>query len=307
MELYNWCHIAPAGEVALASNGAQIVVDHRVGDTVTDLDTLLVCAGGDPVEFDHRPTFRWLRQLARRGVRLGGVSAGPYILARAGVLSGYRCTLHWEHVPAFIEAFPGLTLTRTLYEIDRDRLTCSGGTAALDMMHSLIEAEHGPRLAAAVSDWFLHTHVREGSGPQRMAVGQRYHVSHPKLIRVIEEMERRIEEPASRDELAAAAGLSVRQVERLFAAYIGSTVGDHYLRVRLDRARILLRQSTLPVLEIAVACGFVSASHFSRTYKARFGHPPRAEREPPPVRDGGQGIRPEGEVSPALPGQQASP
>jgi transcriptional regulator GlxA family with amidase domain len=275
--LYAWRNVA-AGAVAQASNGTSIVADHRIGESVA-FDLLLVCAAGDPVDLDDGRTFRWLRQLAHKGVRLGGVSAGPYILAKAGLLAGYRCTLHWEHVPAVLEDFPNLNLTRSLYEIDRDRLTCAGGTAALDMMHALIAAEHGHRLAAAVSEWFLHTQVREGSGPQRMSVRERYGISHPRLVRVLEEMNRRVEEPASREALAAAAGISVRQLERLFSAHLKASLGEHYLAIRLDRAHLLLRQTTLPVLEIAVACGFLSASHFSRSYKARFGRAPRAERE----------------------------
>jgi transcriptional regulator GlxA family with amidase domain len=276
-ELYRWCNICLDGAAARASNGTMILADRRVGDDL-ELDMLLVCAGGNPTVFDDRPTFRWLRSLARRGVRIGGVSGGPYVLARAGLLSGHRFTVHWEHIPALVEEFPDLTVSDTLFEIDRDRLTCAGGIAALDMMHALIEADHGHRLASAVSDWFLHSQVRLGSGPQRMTLRERFGVTHPRLLRVLEHMEARIEEPASRAALAAVAGLSPRQLERLFQVHLGSTIGEHYLGVRLERAQTLLRQSTMPVLDVAVACGFVSASHFSRSYKQRFGCSPRGER-----------------------------
>lgn len=278
-DLYRWSHISLDGAAADASNGASILADRQVGDDLR-LDVLFVCAGGNPARFDHKPTLGWLRGLAHKGVTLGGVSGGPYILARAGLLDGYRCTIHWEHVPAIVEEFPDLDVTRTLYEIDRDRLTCAGGIAALDMMHAVIEADHGHALAAEVSDWFLHSQVRLGSGPQRMNLRERYGISHPKLLKVLEQMERRIENPASREQLAAAAGISVRQLERLFATHLGATLGGHYASIRLDRAQSLLRQTALPVLEIAVACGFVSASHFSRSYKARFGRAPRVERSP---------------------------
>ena len=129
---------------------------HLVGADL-DLDTLFVCAGGNPAAFADEATLQWLRRLARRGVRIGGVSGGPFILARAGLLDGYRCTIHWEHIPAFTEFFPGLNTKRSLYEIDRDRLTCAGGVAALDMMHALISAQHGRGLADEVGDWFLQT------------------------------------------------------------------------------------------------------------------------------------------------------
>ena len=275
-QLYQWRHISIDGAAVQASNGVSIAPDHGIGDDV-EMDTLFVCAGGNPSLFGDRPTFSWLRKVAHRKVRIGGVSGGPYLLARAGLLDGYRCTIHWEHMPALMEEFPNLRVARTIYEIDRDRLTCAGGVAALDMMHKLIEADHGPRLAAAVSDWFLHSQVRLGSGPQRMSARGRYGVSHPKLLRVLELMEGHVEEPLGRTELAGRAGVSIRQLERLFSAHLGATIGEHYLAVRLERARTLLRQTTMPVLEISIACGFVSASHFSRSYRQRFGRSPRAE------------------------------
>ena len=217
--------------------------------------------------------------LARQSVAIGGVSGGAYVLARSGLLDGYRATIHWEHLPAFSEEFPHVSVERNLFVIDRDRLTCAGGIAALDLMHALIERDHGHDLAAAVSEWYLHTEVRSGSVPQRMTLRERFGVSNPKLLKALSEIERRIEEPPGRDELAAVAGTSVRQLERLFAQHLGTTMGVHGLRVRLTRARELLRQTSKPVLDIAVMCGFTSVSHFSRAYRVAFGHPPRAERQ----------------------------
>ncbi|MBV9261488.1 MAG: GlxA family transcriptional regulator [Pseudolabrys sp.] len=278
-DLYVWRHISPDGEAVRASNGLQIVPDHAVGDMV-DLDLLIVCAGGNPAKFHHPPTLAWLRQVARAGTRIAGVSGGPLIVARAGLLEGYRCTIHWEHVPIFVEEFPRHDLRRSLFEIDRDRLSCSGGTAALDMMHALIEDDHGRELASDVVEWFLHTHVRSGDGPQRMPVRERLAVGDPKVVRVLEAMDDNLETPVSRTGLAALAAVSVRQLERLFKAHLGRSVADHYMELRLRRARILLVQSTLSVLEVAIASGFVSASHFSRAYKVRFGRPPRSDRNP---------------------------
>ena len=284
-DLYRWSHVSIDGEPAMASNGVSIRADYAVG-TDTHFDYVIVCAGGNPAVFQHAQTFAWLRHLARHRVRLGGVSGGPYILARANVLDGYRFTIHWEHAPAFIEDYPDLDLRRSLYEIDRDRLTSSGGTAPLDMMHAVIAREHGTELALAVSEWFLQTHVREGAGPQRMPLRERLGISHAPLLRVVGRMEQSLENLLSREELARTANVSLRQLERLFRHHLGRSLGEHYLGLRLDRARDLLRQTSLSVLEIALACGFVSASHFSRGYRRRFGHPPRAEREPPAARSG---------------------
>jgi transcriptional regulator GlxA family with amidase domain len=282
-DLYRWSHVSIDGKPAPASNGVEIRADLGVGEDGR-FDHLVVCAGGNPAAFRHPATFAWLRQLARRGVGLGGISGGSYVLARANLLSGYRFTLHWEHAPAFLEEYPELDLRRSLFEIDRDRLTCSGGTAPLDMMHAVIARQHGSELALAVSEWFLQTHVREGAGPQRMKLRERLGIAHAPLLRVIGRMEQNLENPVGREELARTAGVSLRQLERLFRLHLGRSLGEHYLALRLDRARDLLRQTSLSVLETGLACGFASASHFSRAYRARFGHSPRSERMPPDKR-----------------------
>lgn len=275
--LYAWTHVSTNGRPVKASSGVEIRADGSVGDALR-LDMLLICAGGNPSTFRHAPTLRWLRKVAHGGVPVGGVSGGPFVLARAGLLDGYRCTIHWEHFPAFVEEFPAVGAERSLFVIDRGRLTCAGGISALDMMHALIEQEHGHDLAAAVSEWFLQTQIRSGSGPQRMSARERFDVSHPALLRVLEYMAARIETPATREQLARVAGLSVRQLERLFARHLGASIGVHYLAIRLDRARILLRQTGQPVLAVAVATGFMTASHFSRMYRQRYALPPNADR-----------------------------
>src|SRR5262249_34709714 len=144
-----------------------ILPDARLdGERQTDM--LFVCAGGNPATFEDKAVFGRLRWLARRGVTVGGISGGPFILAKAGILDVHRVTLHWEHQPAFREAFPDIAVRPSLFEIDRHRITCSGGISALDMMVALIERDHGRKLATSVGDWFLHTLIREGIGPQRM-------------------------------------------------------------------------------------------------------------------------------------------
>ena len=155
------------GKPVMASNGLAIIPDIGVG-TDRDVDMLFVCAGGNPATFNDKQVFAWLRKLARRGVTIGGIQGGLHILARAGLLDNRRVTLHWEHQPAFSEDFPDVAVAPSLFEIDGNRITRSGGISALDMMVALIECDHGRQLAAAVGDWFLHTHIREGMGPQRM-------------------------------------------------------------------------------------------------------------------------------------------
>lgn len=275
--LYRWWHAAPGGKPVMASNGVAIIPDCGTSsDRAADM--VLVCAGGNPATFEDRSTLAWLRRLARKGIAIGGISGGPYILAKAGLLDARRATLHWEHLPAFREAFPDVEVTPSLFEIDGNRITCSGGISALDMMVALIERDHGRQLAASVGDWFLHTHIREGFGPQRMDLRYRLGVADEKLIGVLRAMEIGIETPRSREELARSAGVSLRQLERLFKSKIGHGIHAHYRWLRLERARQLLRETTLSVLGVALATGFASASQFARAYSRAFGEPPSRTR-----------------------------
>lgn len=275
--LYAWPHFSADGSPVVSSTGLSFHLDHKAGDELA-LDMLLVFAGGNAAHFHHAPTLAWLRALARRGTAIGGISGGAYLLARAGVLNGRRCTIHWEHQPAFCEEFPALSPTGNLYEVDRGRLTCSGGIAALDMMRDVIERDHGAVLGSAVCEWFLHTNRRTGTDPQRMDLQARTGVSNRKLLAAIGHMEANLAEPKSNAALAAMSGVSVRHLERLFRTHLQRSARSYYLELRLRRARALLRDTTLPLLEIAVACGFQSGSYFASTYKRHFHIQPHSER-----------------------------
>ncbi|MES1971068.1 MAG: GlxA family transcriptional regulator [Pseudomonadota bacterium] len=268
-ELYEWKHYSIDGQPVRPSTGVAMQVDGKV-DGNLNIDMLFVCAGGNPALFVHRPTFAALRRLSARGVVIGGVSGGAFLLARAGILHGYRCTIHWEHEPAFVEEFPDLAFERGLFVIDRARITCAGGTAGLDLVTELIAAAHSPELAQLVSDWFIRTQKRPAEGAQRAAISQRYRVSHPGLVTALEAMEANIEELLERDALASAAGLSLRQLERLFKTQMRTSIREHYLRIRLDKAMRLLRETDLSRATISIACGFASTSHFSRSFRKRF-------------------------------------
>jgi transcriptional regulator GlxA family with amidase domain len=277
-KLYKWWHAAPADKPAIASNGAAVLPDFKFGSNADPLDLILVCAGGNPATFNDKGTFVWLHKLARRGIVIGGISGGSFILAKAGLLAGRRCTVHWEHIPALQEAFPDIQLTRSLFEFDGDRITCSGGVAGLDMMVALITRDHGYKLGAAVSDWLLHTHVREGAGPQRMDLRFRLGVADDKLLKALKAMEANVEKPLSRTKLARTAGMSLRQLERSFRRQLGCGVHQHYLALRLGRCRQLLRETSLSMLEVALATGFGSASQFARAFRRKFGFAPREAR-----------------------------
>lgn len=277
-ELYRWMHVSPNGRPVAASNGVAVVPDQGI-EAPLDVDDLFVCAGGNPTLFDDAPTLAWLRAQSRRGTRVGGISGGPVILGRAGLLDGRRCTMHWEYIPAFKERFPGHAVTGARYEIDGTCCTCAGGMTAFEMMLALIGRRHGRELVSAISEWFLHTRLGLGWEPQRMSLRDRYGVANGPLLGALAHLEAAPEDAQSRQRLAEVAGVSVRQLERLFRSHLGCTIGQHTAMLRLERARRLLRQTSLSVLDVAVASGFTSAAHFSRAYKGRYGHPPRIERK----------------------------
>lgn len=267
--LYRWWHAVPGGGPVQASNGLVILPEVEIGASNLDVDRVLVCAGGNPATFEDDALFRWLRHLARSGVTIGGISGGPFLLARAGLLAERRCTLHWEHIPAFQETFPDVEVVRSLFEIGGDRVTCSGGIAAFDMMLAMIGQDHGAGLAASVSDWFLHNQIREGVSPQRMALQLRFGVRDPRLLRVLTAMEANLETPLPREALAGLARVSRRQLERLFRDGVGTSLHRHYLGLRLDQARRLRRESALSPAEIAAATGFVNPDELSRAERRR--------------------------------------
>ncbi|MEX2299213.1 MAG: GlxA family transcriptional regulator [Dongiaceae bacterium] len=276
-ELYSWHFVSADGAPVLSSSGVPVMPEASIADA-PPFDAVVVVAGLDAHEYDNKAVFAWLRRLARNGIEIGASSLGPYILAKAGLLDGYRCTVHWENIAGFAEAFPELEVTGEIFEIDRDRFTCSGGIAGLDMMLHLIATQHGQALANAVSEQFIHDRIRDRHDRQRMALPARLGVRHPKLVAVIQRMEKSLEEPVTRAKLAREVGLSTRQLERLFRRYLGCTPTRHYLELRLEHARRLLLQTDMSVLDVALACGFVSASHFSKCFRELFRVTPRAVR-----------------------------
>ncbi len=278
--LYRWSLFTVDGQPVKASNGIEL---HPEGDleAASRLETVALCSGTDVQRFQDKALISWLRRMARRDADIGALCTGSYILARAGLLDGYRCTIHWENLAGFVEDFPDIEVSSELFEIDRNRFTCSGGTAAIDLMLNVIARQHGHELAAGVADQFMHERIRDHHDHQRMSLPARLGVRHPKLLKVIEMMEDNLEEPLSRTELAGNAGLSTRQLERLFRKYLNRSPARYYLELRLNKARLLLVQTNMSIIDVALACGFVSASHFSKCYRDFFGRTPRKERGPP--------------------------
>ncbi len=275
--LYRWRVVTLDGYPVTASNGLAVQPDEAFSPP-TKNDWVVVCAGMNAQSHASPKLLASLRKAARVGAQLGSVCTGSEILARAGLLQGYRCTVHWEEIDSFAETFPDLDITSSLFEIDRDRFTCSGGTAPLDMMINAIANEHGRDLAMQVSELMLHNSVREPATAQRFSIQERLGASHPKLLSAISSMEANLETPLSLKEVASLVGCSIRQLERVFSTSLNTTPGRYYLTLRLEKARRLIVQTAMPILDIAFATGFSSAAHFSKTYRDVFHRTPSEER-----------------------------
>ncbi|MGH1574777.1 GlxA family transcriptional regulator [Methylobacterium sp. P31] len=275
--LYRLRYFGEAEGRVAASSGAEIPTEALPRERGR-LHTVFVCAGGEPTAWDRPAIHAAMRRLARFGVRVGGISGGPFLMAAAGLLADRTFTVHWEYAGATVEAFPDARLTRARYVVDADRLTCGGGVAPLDMAHGLIAERMGTAFARRVSDWFLHTAVGAADDPQRASATERYGVHHPALLAVLEAMEKTVEAPLGRQAMARLASISERHLDRLFIDKRGLTFSAQYRAIRLAHGRRLLRQSPLKIGEIATACGFSSAAHFSRSYRSHFGCSPSSDR-----------------------------
>jgi transcriptional regulator GlxA family with amidase domain len=267
-----------------ASNGVLCSVDTSLDEERRKMSgqdrpsMVVVCSGINVEEYGSKTIYAWLREEYNRGVAIGGLCTGAYILAAAGLLSNRRCAIHWENLPGFAEAFPKANVFADLFEVDQNIYTCAGGTAALDLMLKLIGDDFDDGLVNRVCEQVLTDRVRSPTDRQRLPLRARLGVQNSKVLTIIELMEANLSEPLSLIEIADHVGLSRRQIERLFRQEMGRSPARYYLEIRLDRARHLLIQSLLPVVEVAVACGFVSASHFSKCYRELYARSPQQER-----------------------------
>lgn len=275
--LYRWSVLSLDGGPVEASNGMSVNADGVLGQE-EGASMVLVVAGFEPLSCFGPTVQHALRRLDHQRRVLGGIDTGAMVLAEAGLLDGHRVTLHWEAVEAFKERYPRIQVTQELFEIDRRRITCAGGTASIDLMLDLIAQSHGSELAVQVSEQFVLGRIRQRQDHQRMQIASRYGISNHKLVQVIGEMEKHTESPLDTLELASKVMVSRRQLERLFRLYLDDTPSNFYLGLRLEKARQLLSQTDMSVTQISLACGFELPSYFTRRYKRHFGQCPREER-----------------------------
>ncbi len=280
-DYYAWRTISESGEAVSASDGLYVNVDAGIEDeaSMNDLDMVIVCGGIQVEKNSSKPVSKWLKAAHQKGIGLGAICTGSYVLAEAGLLDGYRCSIHWENLAALTDLFPNVAVSRNVFTIDRNRYTSSGGTTPVDMMLHLISAQCGADISAGIAEQFIYERIRRPDDQQRVPLKHVIGHQSGKLVIAVELMEANIREPISQEDLASYVGLSRRQLQRLFQRYLMCAPSRYYLQLRLQRARELLRQTGMSLVEISAQTGFVSTSHFSKSYKTFYGHPPSAERQ----------------------------
>lgn len=274
---YRWIIVGADPGTVEASNGVVIQPGFPAADAPR-VDRIVVCSGGDADHVVADAAMGWIRRSLRNGAHIGAVADAAFFLARAGLLDGHACTLHWTSQAAFTEAFPDIELRRDLYVIDRRRFTSAGGVGSLDMMLEIITGDCGAEIAAGVAEWFVHSPLRSSVDRKLMPLRLRTGVQNELVLSAIAVMEDAVEERLAMAELATRLGVSPDKLERNFRAELGVSPNGYYRRLRLKRAADLLAHSSLAVRDVALACGFASMSSFARAFREEHGHAPKATR-----------------------------
>ena len=276
-QYYSWTLLNETGDTAISSSGIGVKTDGTMRDLNRN-DVIFVCAGLNVKSNTSKPVLNWLRREARKGLTIGGLCTASYTLATAGLLQGKKCTIHWENYDSFEEEFPDVELVRSVFTMDGNRFSSAGGMASVDLMLKIISDDNGQELTNWVADQMIYNSMRTENDEPRLSIPTRIGVRHPKLSKVIQMMEKNIEEPIPPSTLATDVGMSTRQLERLFRRYLDRSPKRYYMELRLQKARNLLMQTDMSVINVALASGFSSPSHFSKCYRAQYETTPYRER-----------------------------
>jgi len=281
---YAWRMVSEDGLPVTASNGIALHPEARLSDA-SEASVVFAIASFNPLQHCSQSICRQLQKRVQQGQTLGAIDTGCFVLAEAGLLQGESVTLHWEAVPAFQERYPRIAMQGEARFVLSPRLMASAGAmASVDMMLEVISRDHGNALALQVSEQLVSGWVRERTDHQRLQISARYKVHNAKVVQVIEQMEQHLEDALPSEALAAQVFITRRQLERLFQDHLQVSPVQFYLRLRVERARHLLRQTSMGVIEIGLACGFASASAFSRAYRRHYGVAPSDDRTEKPHR-----------------------
>ncbi|WP_404401398.1 GlxA family transcriptional regulator [Pelagibacterium halotolerans] len=284
-EAYRWRLASHDGGEVCASSGVPIrtessVAAERQAASRQGRPSMVVVCGGLNIQNHSSKTLEsWLRECRQNKIAIAGLCTGAHVLAQARLLNDKKCVIHWENVPSFVERFGSTSVRTGLFAIDGNIHTCAGGAAAFDMMLHIIRRDFGEDVVTGVCERAIVDRMRNSDDRQRLPFSPRVEEHHPALTKLIERMQETLAEPVSVDELMADLGLTRRQVERLFRNALRNSPARYYMKLRLERARLLLQQTSTPIVEVAFASGFSSASHFSKAYRDAYGCSPHEVRK----------------------------
>jgi len=275
--LYHWRFISFEDSEVKASNGLSINAG-SLNDCSEDFEMVFVVGSWGCEHFDSPELSNWLRLLNLKGVTICGVELAVYLLAQARLLSKKQVTTHWSYIAGFAELFPNTDVVEQLYTVDKNILTCSGGTAGIDMMLYLIGKKHGEHLKSEIAEQMMHYPIRNADRAQRSTLGAPSQSIHPVILSVIKLLEENVTEPVKMPDIAKQVDMSQRQLERYFKRYLGCSLVQFSLLLRLQYARVLLTGTNMSVRETSVASGFNSMSHFAHAFMKCFGKTPSQYR-----------------------------
>ena len=279
-QLFRWRILGTDKQSVAGASSLSVAVDASMEEFSNGIDdrkaNQLAIVAGEPVEKQLTPQLNaFLRNVARRGIPISGLGTAPWLLAQTGLLGNTRCTIHWSRLAAFSEIFHRPRIRDSLFVKDGQYSTCAGELAAFDLAIDLIGSHAGGFIAQEVCRHATVEGQRSGSNRQTGPSGLAFAGVSDKLVMAMRIMEENVEFPLTMDELARRTGVSRRQLERLFASHIGLPPVRHYLRIRVDHAKRLIEATRMPIIDIAIACGFMSASHFAKCFKTFNGLSPQ--------------------------------
>jgi transcriptional regulator GlxA family with amidase domain len=274
-EIYRWRVVSPDGRAVPLTCGIELP-SHGPLAAAEGADALIVIAGFRQSEMATAALIRDISRMAPRFAAIGGIDAGSWVLARAGLLNNHKATVHWEDREDFSAAYPQVDVLPDRFVIDRNRFSAGGAAPAADLMLHLIRARHGPALALQVAASFITT-AREGAEPQ-INLAKPHPRLDPRVAAAVARMEVRLDAPETAAETAQAIGISPRRLEQLFRENLGLTPAAYAVTLRLQAARRMITDTHHPLAEVALRCGFSSASALSRAFSAKFGRAPSSLR-----------------------------
>lgn len=276
-QVYDHFIVTPGAQPVATSLGLNVKGRYCVAD-LPKADRVFVCSSGNAHSFESKACWTWLRHLDNQGADLGAVRDGSYFLARAGLLDGYACTIHWQMQATLMENFPNVELIPELLVVDRTRLTCMGGSAALEITLDLIERDHSSQMATEISRQLIFIRSQKAAGQEKQNLFLRTGLSDNCVLQAVSLMERNMEIPISIQAIAQSMDISRYVLERKFRSVTKLSPKQYYMRMRLERAVDYLRHSTINITDIALICGFSDSTHFAKVFNKAFGCSPSWDR-----------------------------